>query len=139
MSQLRAAVATAASRADAVLESSDAIAQLAITRAKTRMVKALLEDDVLSSLYLLSSEPGHAAVALGAHTRWLKEHLGIEPLYEPGHVTNVHEGKLTAFHMRNPAEKSAGPLHRIAIVASGWKQGTKVLRPPVANFVRADQ
>ncbi|MGE3853709.1 MAG: hypothetical protein AB7K09_18395 [Planctomycetota bacterium] len=139
MRRLRASVARTVSQADVVLEAADAIAQLAVTRAKSKMIRALLEDEVLSSIHAASQEGESSAIGVAAFTRWLKEHLGIEPLYVPGQVMTIQDGKLSAFHLRNPIDKSAGPLHRVAIVAAGWKQGTKMLRPPVADFVRADQ
>jgi hypothetical protein len=132
LKQLKRAVSVTVSRADSVLASTDAIAQLAATRTKAQLVSSLLDDEVLTALYGLSKSDDNVS-ALRLCSRWLREHLSLEPVYEPGQVLDVPKGRLSAFDLIDGGDHSPSGICSVRIVAAGWKQGNKVLRKPVAT------
>lgn len=132
LTRLRRAVAVTVSRADAVLASSDAIAALSADRAKEMLIRSLLDDGVLAALYSLSPSDA-TSTALRMHARWLRERLGLEPLYEQGQVLEIPAARLSAFDLVDGAGAHLSDICRISILAAGWKQGERVLRKPVAS------
>jgi hypothetical protein len=133
LKQLKRAVNVTLSKADAVLASAEAIANLAVTRTKAQLVSALLEDEVLTALYSLP-QGNETVSALRLYSRWLREHLALEAIYEQGQLLDVPEGRLRAFDLVDGSCPPTTGVCTIQIVTSGWKQGSKVLRKPVVSF-----
>jgi hypothetical protein len=131
MKKLKRAVSVTVSSADSVLASSEAIVQQAAARTKARLVSSLLDNEVLTTLYALPQSDG-TLLALRLYSRWLYEHLALEPIYEEGEVLEVPEARLSAFNLIDGAGRDASGICAIRIVAAGWKQDGKVLRKPVA-------
>ena len=130
LKKLKRAVSVTVSRADSVLASSEAIVQQAATRTKAQLVSSLLDDEVLTTLYALPQSEGTVS-ALRLYSRWLYEHLALEPVYEEGQLLEVPEARLSAFNLIDGTGRKAGGICAIRIVAAGWKQAGKVLRKPV--------
>lgn len=140
LKQLKRAVGVTVSRADSVLESTEAIANLSGARTKSQLLRSLLDDEVLSTLYGLSQNEDTSS-ALRMHSRWLREHFAVEPIYEQGQELEVPEGRLAAFDLIDGTGQTPRGICAIKILAVGWKQGNKVLRKPVASIIdgAADQ
>ncbi len=136
LKQLKRAVSVTASRADSVLASTEAIAQLAATRTKAQLVSSLLDDEVLTTLFGLAQSDDNV-LALRLYARWLREHFSLEPIYEQGQVLDVPKGRLSAFDLIDESGQSPSGICSVRIVAAGWKQGSKVLRKPVASIIDA--
>ena len=136
LKRLKRAVSVTVSRADSVLASSEAIVQQAAARTKAQLVSSLLEDEVLTTLYAIPQSEG-TLPALRLYSRWLHEHLALEPIYEEGEVLEVPEARLPAFNLIDGAGRTAGGICAVRIVAAGWKQAGKVLRKPVASMVES--
>lgn len=135
--QLRRAISVTVTRADSVLASSEAIAQLAAKRTKAELVSSLLDDEVLTSLYGLAKSDDNVA-ALRLCSQWLREHLSLEAVYEQGQVLEIPKERLSAFDLVDEsAIPSAAAICSIRIVAAGWKQAGKVLRKPIAATLTA--
>ena len=134
LTQLQRAVSVTVSRADGVLASTEAIAHLAATRTKAQLVSSLLDDEVLSTLFALAHNDDNAS-ALRLYSRWLREHFSLEPVYEKGQVLDVPKERLSAFDLIDGSGQSPSGICSVRIVAAGWKQGSKVLRKPVASII----
>ena len=131
--QLKQAVGITVSRADSVLGATEAIVQLATRRTKAHLVSSLLEDEVLTALYGLPQSES-AVLALRLYSRWLKEHLGLESIYEQGQILEVPGGRLSAFDLVDGAGRNPRGIVAIRIVAAGWKQDGKLVRKPLASL-----
>jgi hypothetical protein len=131
--QLNQAVNVTTSKADAVLAASEAIVQLAAARAKSELVSALLEHEVLTALYGIPESDG-AKSALRLLSRWLREQLQLEPIYERGQILEIPESRLSTFELIDNSGHSTGDILAVRIVSGGWKHGNKVLRKPVASL-----
>jgi hypothetical protein len=130
--QLRRAISVTVARADSVLASSEAIAQLSATRTKADLVSSLLADEVLTSLYGLAKSDDNVAT-MRLLSQWLRDHLSLEPVYEQGQVLEIPQERLSAFDLVDgSAIPSASAICSVRIVAAGWKQAGKVLRKPMA-------
>jgi|SRR5947208_5060918 len=134
MRQLKRAVAGTVSRADAVLQSSDAIAQLAVARTKHAVVQSLIDDGLLTALHNLT--PGdETAPVQRMHTRWLREHFDLEPKYEPGALVEIPRSKLSSFELTAGSEIPTTDICALQIKASGWTCGKRQLCKPRASVV----
>lgn len=136
--QLKRALSVTVSRADSVLASTEAIAQLAATRTKAQLVSSLLDDEVLTTLYDVAQSDDNVS-ALRLYSRWLREHLSLEPLYERGQVLDVPKGRLSAFDLVDGGGHSSSGICSVRIVAAGWKQGNRVLRKPSATITSSTE
>lgn len=135
--QLRRAISVTVARADSVLASSEAIAQLSAMRTKAELVSSLLADEVLTSLYGLAKSDDKVAT-LRLFSQWLRDHLSLEPVYEEGQVLEIPKERLSSFDLVDgSAVPKASSICSIRIVAAGWKQAGKVLRKPIATPVTA--
>ncbi len=135
LKRMKRAVSVAVSSGDAVVRSAEAIAQTAATRTKAQLLTSLLDDEVLTTLYGLPDSEGMADIesALRLHSAWLREHFELEPLYERGQVLEIPAERLAAFDVPDAKGQSPKAICALRIVASGWKQGSKVVRKPVAT------
>lgn len=134
LKQLKRAVSVTVTRADSVLASTEAIAQLAATRTKAQLVSSLLDDEVLTTLYGLAQSDDNVA-ALRLCSQWLREHFSLEPVYEQGQVLDIPKERLSAFDLIDESGHSQSAICSVRILAAGWKQAGKVLRKPVAATI----
>jgi hypothetical protein len=127
---LRRDVAVTVSSANAVRAAADAIATVSTERSKELMIRALLDDEVLGLLYSLPATQA-TSTALQVHSRWLRNHLALEPVYEPGQVLDVRAAELPAFDLMKGVTAPSTGRCTIHVVASGWKRNDRLLRKPV--------
>ncbi len=133
LKRLKRAVSVTVSRADSVLASTEAISQLAATRTKSQLLSSLLEDEVLTALFSLS-QTEDTSKALRLYSGWLRRHFALEPIYEQGEILEVPRGRLSTFDILDGTDRGSSDIYAIRIVSGGWKQGSQVLRKPVATI-----
>lgn len=134
MRQLKGAVATTVSRADTVLQSSDAIAQLAVARTNQVLIQSLIDDGLLTALHNLTRGDDTAPV-LRMHAQWLQKHFDLEPNYEPGARVEIPTSKLSSFDLTEGSEIPPTGICALHIKASGWTRGEHQLCKPVASIL----
>jgi hypothetical protein len=136
--RLKRAVNVAISRADSVLESTEAIAELAAVRARSAILSSLLDDGILQALHGLPQNE-QTAGPLRMLARWLRDHFAVEPIYEPGREFPVSRERLEAFDLGPEVCRPPGDICSIRIIAAGWKRGNEVMRKPFAEIVGSEQ
>src|SRR5688572_30280337 len=96
LKRLQQAVTKTTASADQVIAQADAIASVAVERAKDRLVRTLL-DERLPHLLQAIPTSSDRDVALRVLMRWLRDQLDLEPLYEVGAVIEIPHGRLSSF------------------------------------------
>src|SRR2546423_10378726 len=74
LKRLKRAVTVTISKADSVLASTETIAELAATRAKSMLLRSLMDEEVLSALYCVPRNED-SSKALRMFSRWLRDHF----------------------------------------------------------------
>jgi hypothetical protein len=132
--QLKRSVSVTVSSADSVLAAAEAIVSLAAARTKEQLLQSLLDDNILAALHGLPRRDEETSSVLRMHSRWLRDHFNVEPIYEHGEQLEVPAERLAAFDLIGRGPEETRGICSITIVAAGWKQGNKVLRKPVASI-----